>query len=574
MRICLIGDYADRRDESRLVTAFQLAERLGENHRVLRLHLWGFTRPAFWKKLRDFRPDVIHYVPGMSINGLTLMKLISLYYRDAVTVVSAARPYFSRLSARAIPFLKPDLILTQSYETERKLKSLGCATRFLSGGVDTDKFIPVSDTVKSRLKAKYDIDGHSFIVLHVGSIKPGRGVQSLAKLQKQKGVQVIIVGPTSVGINEKTKQQLEAAGCLMLTDYFENIADIYALADCYVYPTVALEDSSGKDIADSAEMPLSVLEAMACNLPVIATRFGALPRVFDEGDGLFFAGQDEIAGCLEKLRVDRPEIRTRKKVLPCSWDSVTRNLEDIYRSLLENRAKNKKRTFICFTGVDGAGKTTLAKSLSSAIGENGFKSHYVHSRLKPFISRLPMQIGMALFLRGKSKHRSYGEYAGRKKRLFRNRFLSQIYSSLLSIDYFFQVLFKIRIPLMRGKNIICDRYIYDTVILDLAVDLDYPPEKTAGVIKDWQSLLPKPDMVFLLDAPEEIIFARKDDIPSLDYLKEARGIFLAVAKDNDMILLDSSRPVAEVETDAINKVRDFLFISNKSKVVVEEGSAV
>ncbi len=572
MRICLIGDYSTRRDESQRVTAFQLAERLGRCHQVLSLHIWGFATLAFWKKLRAFRPDIIHYVPGMSINTLALMKIISLYYRNAGTVVSATRPYFSNLSARAIPLLKPDLILTQSYETERKLESLGCTTRFLPGGVDTEKFAPVSDELRSKLRERYGIDGHNFIVLHVGSIKPGRGVQLLTELQKQESVQVIIVGPTSVGINEKTQRQLEESGCLVWTDYFENIAEIYSIADCYIYPTVALKDYFGKDIADSAETPLSVLEAMSCNLPVITTRFGALPRVFSEGNGLLFAGQEEIADCLEKIKKSRPEIKTREKVLPYSWDSIAHNLEDTYRWLLGHRAKSKRSTFICFTGMDGAGKTTLAKSLLSAMGENGFKSHYVHSRLKPFISRLPMQAGIALFLRGRDKHQSYGEYAGRKKRLFKNSFLSRIYSFFLSIDYFLQILFKIKIPLMRGRNIICDRYIYDTVILDLAVDLNYPPDKTARVIRSWQSFLPKPDLVFLVDAPEEIVFARKDDIPSLDYLKEVRSIFLRVGEDSNMIILDSSKPVEEVERVAIDKARDFLSLNNKSKVVAEEGS--
>jgi len=571
MRICLIGDFSPRRDESRRVVAFQLAAGLRRRHQVLSLHLWEYATPGFWKKLRVFRPEIIHYVPGMSPKSLALMKIISLYCRDARTVISAMRPYFPRLVGRAITLLKPDLVLTQSYETEIRLKSLGCATRFLSGGVDTEGFAPVSDGLKSRLREKHGISSDRFVVLHVGSIKPGRGVRLLAGLQKEEGVQVVIVGPTSVGIDKRTQRQLEAAGCIVRTDYFEDIAGIYNLADCYIYPTVALRDYLGRDIADSAEMPISVLEAMACNLPVITTRFGALPRVFAEGDGLIFAQQGEIPACLRRIMRDRPEIRTRQKVLPYSWSSITQDLEDTYRWLLRHGKGRKRSTFICFTGMDGAGKTTLARYLSSAMGDNGLENHYVHSRLKPFISRLPMQAGMALFLRGKKKHRSYGEYAGRKKRLFRNRLLSQIYSLFLSVDYFFQVFFKIRVPLMRGRNIVCDRYVYDTVILDLAVDLGYSPDKTAGVIRSWLSFLPEPDLVFLLDAPEEIIFARKNDIPSLDYTREVRSLFLAVAGDSRMVVLDSSRPVEEVAELALDKVMNYLSLNGKRRVAVEKG---
>ena len=52
------------------------------------------------------------------------------------------------------------------------------------------------------------------------------------------------------------------------------------MSDCYVFPTVHKKAC--------IETPLSVLEAMACNLPIVSTRFGALPTIFNEGSGLFF----------------------------------------------------------------------------------------------------------------------------------------------------------------------------------------------------------------------------------------------------------------------------------------------
>ena len=208
MRVCLIGDYSTKRDESQRVTAFHLADNLGKLHQVQRLHIWDFTTVAFWKKLRAFQPDMIHYVPGMSLKSLVLMKIISLHCRHARTVISATRPYFSYLSARLIPLLRPDLILTQSYQTEKKLRSLGLRTRFLSGGVDTGRFVPLSPELRRRLRERYGIDNHNFIALHVGSIKPGRGVKLLTELQKKEAIQIIVVGPTSVGMHQDTRRQL------------------------------------------------------------------------------------------------------------------------------------------------------------------------------------------------------------------------------------------------------------------------------------------------------------------------------------------------------------------------------
>ena len=66
-----------------------------------------------------------------------------------------------------------------------------------------------------------------------------------------------------------------------------NIEEVYALSDCYVFPTPPMNK------INSIEIPLSVLEAMACNLSVITTKFGALPKVFEEGDGLIFVDDGE-----------------------------------------------------------------------------------------------------------------------------------------------------------------------------------------------------------------------------------------------------------------------------------------
>ena len=82
------------------------------------------------------------------------------------------------------------------------------------------------------------------------------------------------------------------------------------------------------------EMPLSVLEAMSCNLPVITTRFGALPRAFEAGGGLIFAeGEEALAAGVERVKAGlRPN--TRDKVLPLDWASIVDRLEQAYSDLL------------------------------------------------------------------------------------------------------------------------------------------------------------------------------------------------------------------------------------------------
>jgi len=71
---------------------------------------------------------------------------------------------------------------------------------------------------------------------------------------------------------------LKKYGFRIIDEYVPNIEEIYNLADCYVFPTFKRHNC--------IDMPLSVMEAMACNIPVISTKFGGLPKIFKEGNGL------------------------------------------------------------------------------------------------------------------------------------------------------------------------------------------------------------------------------------------------------------------------------------------------
>lgn len=205
-------------------------------------------------------------------------------------------------------------------------------------------------------------------------------------------------------------------------------------------------------------------------------------------------------------------------------------------------SKKARSIFICFTGIDGAGKTMHAITLCRAMKDN-----YTYTRVKPFLLKPVMALGKALLLRSQSVSHDYAAYAKAKRELFRNRLLSGAYQYALLIEYFSQAFFKIKLPLMFGKNIVCDRYIYDTIITDFALDLNYSGKEVDVLLGKCFRILPKPDLFFLIDVPEEIAFQRKTDIPSVDYLEERRRLYLHLAKRDKVIILDGSKDPEELE---------------------------
>ncbi|HED00782.1 MAG TPA: hypothetical protein ENN18_10425 [Proteobacteria bacterium] len=209
---------------------------------------------------------------------------------------------------------------------------------------------------------------------------------------------------------------------------------------------------------------------------------------------------------------------------------------------------SRRRFLICFTGIDGSGKTTLSKELVASLNQKGVKCKYVYARLNPFMLKPFIILGEWIFLRRKNISHNYHDYSNTKKiAIKRHSFLSGLYQKILLFDYFIQIFFKVKLPLVFGKSIVCDRYVYDTVITDLSVDMNYSKDKALELINKLHHFFPEPDMTFLIDLPEEIAFHRKNDTPSLDYLKDRRELYLEIGEEYDMIFLDGLQTLEQLK---------------------------
>jgi len=110
---------------------------------------------------------------------------------------------------------------------------------------------------------------------------------------------------------------LKGKGVIIITDYLEKIEELYQCADCYLFPVF----SDGACI----EVPLSVFEAMACNIAVVTTKYGDLPNLIKEQDGFLYAETtDEIIAKVKSLkRNGNPN--TRELVEHFAWTNVVKS---------------------------------------------------------------------------------------------------------------------------------------------------------------------------------------------------------------------------------------------------------
>ncbi len=272
--------------------------------------------PSFSRALKTAAPDFILYMPASS-------GTLGAFARAAAIKAQApGRPLaLLNLQYRSLPSIArylqlqryADIVLVQSRASADVFHGLGCKTALLPGGVDLTTFHPAGRQEKRLLRLKHGFLDDDRVVLHIGHCNRGRSVMTLARLVEH-GFKVVLIASTSTLVDQQLLRELRHSGVMVITEYIESIEHYYQLADCYVFPVF--------NATSAVDAPLSILEAMACNLPTVTTRFGALPGMFQPGNGLYYADTEQEIVCLVKQALEEQDCRTLEKVRPYSWDGV------------------------------------------------------------------------------------------------------------------------------------------------------------------------------------------------------------------------------------------------------------
>ena len=201
--------------------------------------------------------------------------------------------------ARPLAHRLVDRFLTVSQYSADVLGVDPAKTTVIHGGVDPRRLSPDPSRDRSG-------------VLFVGRLTPHKGVDRLIEALPP-GAELTVVGtsghdpdPPESGYGDRLRRLAAADGRRVrflgaVTD--EELVDLYRSAAVLVLPSVE-RTCYGKAIAVSELLGLTVIEAMACATPVVASRLGGLREVVRHGEtGYLFTPGDvgELRGRLEEL---------------------------------------------------------------------------------------------------------------------------------------------------------------------------------------------------------------------------------------------------------------------------------
>jgi glycosyltransferase involved in cell wall biosynthesis len=156
---------------------------------------------------------------------------------------------------------------------------------------------------RERVRTLLGIPEQTFAIVTVARLDPVKDldvlIQSVALLNRQLPARLIVVGDGSERAHlENVARTVDVGHCVRFVGHREDARDLLAGFDVYANSSI------------SEGISLTILEAMAAAIPVVATRVGGTPEILDETCGRLVPARDAqtLAAALSDLAA-RPDLR-------------------------------------------------------------------------------------------------------------------------------------------------------------------------------------------------------------------------------------------------------------------------
>lgn len=208
---------------------------------------------------------------------------------------------------------------------------------------------------------------------------------------------------------------------------------------------------------------------------------------------------------------------------------------------------------ICFNGIDGSGKSLQAHKLIEQLTAAGYPAVYVWSGGNAPLTKRLARISKSILRRRRStgaaqadvppasqETSEYRSYLSFTQTIFKRTWVRTLWLQVSMLEHMGEIWTKIVPHLLRGKIVVCDRYIYDRLV-NIAVLCNTGPEQLRRQL--WLARLywvPQPNKWFFIDVPAEIAFSRKDDVPDVLYLERRIPLYQTIADAFELEQLDGT----------------------------------
>jgi glycosyltransferase involved in cell wall biosynthesis len=215
--------------------------------------------------------------------------------------------------------------------------------RVVPNGVDAYFLEPVRESDRIRLLRRFELPAGSPLLLFVGNHTFNKGIDVLLRalgMMRENAVAVIAGAIRSKPDNEKLILSSGLALTdkrFLFTDFIskEELRALYHSVDAFVFPSRA------------DTLPLVILEAMACGLPVVSTEVGGIPYEVTPEEGILVAPGDpaRLAAALDRVCADHEMRRLmgaagrRRVISNFDWGVSAALALDNYQDIIASRRR-------------------------------------------------------------------------------------------------------------------------------------------------------------------------------------------------------------------------------------------
>jgi thymidylate kinase len=202
---------------------------------------------------------------------------------------------------------------------------------------------------------------------------------------------------------------------------------------------------------------------------------------------------------------------------------------------------------IVLSGLDGSGKSTQITLLAERLRAEGIRAEVVWNRWKPAASAVFIRLATR-YLRSRARVKSgdYSSFTKAKRHTMRSGWKRSLWQLIVWAEYAVQVRARLLSRRLRGTTVLCDRYVYDTLV-DIAVNFSLG----TGDLEDLMNhrllaCFPKPAVVVFIDIDPDTGAARKSDGTPAAYLADRRTYYASLARALHAPVVDGVPPVESV----------------------------
>lgn len=288
----------------------------------------------------SFRPDLVEFLGGIKPEGIALLwRLRRMGIPTLYSVTNMPKEKFSKKwlglqqGRYRLMYNSFDCMIANNIPIRDALRGMGVSTRIevIPNGVDLNRFSPgENDPKAAAVRSHLGIGAGELLITTVGAVMPRKGsdvlLQAWSILSRQyPGAHLALVGPR-YDLEQPELSEFAAKlhrsvldSCapqnIHFTGLVDNVEDYVRASDIFVLPS------------EREGMPNSVMEAMACRVPVVITPFAGLSRDLGKADEQYLLSPrdpEALAATIGRLMRDAD---LRQTVATQGWEWVKANLD-------------------------------------------------------------------------------------------------------------------------------------------------------------------------------------------------------------------------------------------------------